>query len=124
MPLRLSSHSIVVEHIMVEKVNERRTKPRLDVSLAAIWEGVPGSRMTRVTDLSVGGCYIDSIAEVNDCDFLEFKMQLPNGEWLELKGEVANHIRGMGFGIRFVALASEQIQKLQQLIEYLEIQAA
>jgi len=32
--------------------------------LDAVWDGALGDRHTRIADLSAGGCYIDSIAEV------------------------------------------------------------
>jgi hypothetical protein len=41
---------------------------------------------------------------------------LQNGERLELSGEVAHQMPPMGFGVRFVNLNSEQLEKLRSLL--------
>jgi hypothetical protein len=97
-------------------MSERRTDTRLEVCLDAVWDGAPGNRPTRVADLSEGGCYIDSMAEVYVGEFLYLKIRLPNGEWLELTGEVAHLTSRLGFGVRFVDLSNEQSQTLRWLI--------
>ncbi len=101
-------------------MSERRTDNRLEVCLDAVWDGALGDRHTRIADLSAGGCYIDSIAEVYVGEFLRLKIQLPNGQWLELMGEVAHRVSRLGFGVRFVDLANEQLMTLQWLITHLE----
>ncbi|RYC03309.1 PilZ domain-containing protein, partial [Ciceribacter ferrooxidans] len=45
-------------------MDERRSKPRLNVSLDAFWHGETGRQSARVTDLSEGGCYLDTVGEV------------------------------------------------------------
>ncbi len=100
-------------------MSERRTDTRLEVCLDAVWDGALGNRRTRVADLSEGGCYIDSIAEVYVGEILYLKIQLPNGQWLELQGEVAHRVSRLGFGVRFVDLSSEQSQTLRWLITHL-----
>ena len=100
-------------------MSERRTENRLEVCLDAIWDGALGNRHTRVADLSEGGCYIDSIAEVYVGEFLYLKIQLPNDQWLELTGEVAHRVARLGFGVRFVDLSDEQLQTLRWLITHL-----
>jgi hypothetical protein len=103
-------------------MSERRTDTRLEVCLDAVWDGAVGNRHTRVADLSEGGCYIDSIAEVCIGELLYLKIQLPNGERLEVTGEVAHLVSRLGFGVRFVDLASEQLQMLRRLITHFEEQ--
>src|SRR5258707_13474472 len=100
-------------------MSERRTDIRLEVCIDAIWDGALVNRRTRVADLSEGGCYIDSIAEVYVGEFLSLKIQLPTGQWLELTGEVAHRVARLGFGVRFVDLANEQLETLLWLITHL-----
>ena len=100
-------------------MSERRTDTRLEVCLDAVWDGALGNRRTRVADLSEGGCYVDSMAEVYVGEFLYLKIQLPNGQWLELTGEVVHRLERLGFGVRFVDLAVEQLETLRWLITHL-----
>lgn len=100
--------------------NERRSEKRWEVCLDAVWEGTSGNYSARVTDLSEGGCYIDTMGEASEGEILNFKMLLPSGDWLFLSGEVAHKNAPMGFGVRFANLTEDQIARLQSLIEELE----
>lgn len=94
---------------------DRRRDKRWDVCLDAVWDG----STARVTDLSEGGCYIDSLNQPNVGDILNLKLQLPNGAWLELTGEVAHQTPPLGFGLRFVELTDVQLINLRSLIAHL-----
>ncbi len=72
------------------KMSDRRREERLEVCLDAVWDGKSGNYDARVTDLSEGGCYVDTLGEAHVGEILSFKLQLPGGEWLELTGEVAH----------------------------------
>jgi hypothetical protein len=100
-------------------MDERRSQERLDVSLDAVWDG-HGSRPARITDLSEAGCFVDTTGEACIGEQLTFRVQLPEGNWLELCGEVAHHMRPVGFGLRFVELSDEQREQLLSFIEYLK----
>ena len=101
-------------------MDERRSGQRWDVSLDAVWDGKSGNYTARITDLSDGGCYMDSLGDVTMGERLHLKLQLPNGEWLGLNGEVAHHTPPVGFGVRFLDLSDEQLEKLRGFIEYLK----
>ena len=100
-------------------MNERRRKDRLEVCLDAAWDGESGNYTARVTDLSEGGCYLDTMGEAQSGEIVNFKLQLPGGDWLELTGEVAHQSPPMGFGLRFIDLTDEQIEKLHSFISQL-----
>lgn len=97
-------------------MNDRRREERSQVCLEAVWDGESGKHPARVTDLSEGGCYIDTLGGTQAGEILNLKLQLPGGEWLELAGEVAHQSPPLGFGLRFGNLTGEQIQKLRSLI--------
>src|SRR5919106_1793152 len=82
------SHDLTVFSFNEQNMDERRTGHRWDVSLDAVWNGKSGNYTARITDLSDGGCYMDSLGNVTMGELLNLKLQLPNGEWLELTGEV------------------------------------
>jgi PilZ domain len=101
-------------------MSERRSGHRWDVSLDAVWGGKSGNYTARITDLSDGGCYMDSLGDVVMGEVVDLKLALPNGEWLELTGEVAHHTPPVGFGIRFLDLSDQQLKTLRAFIEYLK----
>ena len=98
-------------------MSDRRREKRWEVCLDAVWDGKSGNYTARVTDLSEGGCYVDTLGEAHVGEILNLKLQLPGGEWLELSGEVAHQSPPLGFGLRFVDLTDEQIEKLRSLID-------
>lgn len=100
-------------------MSDRRREKRWEVCLDAVWDGKSGNYGARVTDLSEGGCYIDSLSKVQVGEVLKLKLKLPNGDWLELIGEVAHQAPPLGFGLRFVNISDEQTEKLRSLLEYL-----
>src|ERR1044071_10449128 len=99
-------------------MDDRRSRPRLSVSLDAVWDGDSGGKHSaRVTDLSEGGCYLDTVGEVMTGEIVAFRVLLPDDDWLYLEGEVKHHRHGMGFGVRFVDLNEEQTEKLLRLLQ-------
>lgn len=97
-------------------MDDRRTKPRLSVSLDARLDTETEVHHARVTNLSEGGCYLDSVGEVRSGEIVGFRVLLPNGEWVYLEGEVRHHGGGSGFGVKFVELNEEQTTNLQWLL--------
>lgn len=103
--------------MMIEPMDDRRSRPRLSVSLDAVWDEDSGARHSaRVTDLSEGGCYLDTVGEVMTGEIVAFRVLLPDDDWLYLEGEVKHHRHGFGFGVQFVELNLEQTEKLFSLL--------
>ena len=101
-------------------MSDRRRDERWEVCLDAVWDGKSGNYTARVTDLSEGGCYVDTLGDAHVGEILSFKLLMPSGEWLQLTGEVAHETPPLGFGLRFVYLAEEQVEKLRLLISNLQ----
>jgi hypothetical protein len=100
-------------------MSDRRREDRFEVCLDAVWDGKSGNYIARVTDLSEGGCYVDTMGEAHVGEIITFKLQLPTGD-LELTGEVAHETPPLGFGLRFVYLTDDQTQQLRSLISQLQ----
>ena len=98
-------------------MSDRRNEKRWDVCLDAVWDGKSGNYTARVTDLSEGGCYVDTMGAAQVSEVITFKLQLPDGDWLELSGEVAHQTPPLGFGLRFINLTDDQLEKLRSLIQ-------
>jgi hypothetical protein len=97
-------------------MSDKRKELRIEVCLDAIWDGTMGKYSARVTDLSEGGCYIDSLCGAYVGEVVRFNVQLPDGEWLELSGEIAHHVPQIGFGVRFVDMSDTNRQKLKAFL--------
>ena len=98
-------------------MHDRREKPRLRVSLDAMWDSSTQAHSARVTDLSEGGCFLDSVGEVRAGEIVGFRVLLPNDDWLYLEGEVRHYTAGRGFGVKFVELNDEQTENLHWLLK-------
>ena len=98
-------------------MDDRRSKPRLSVHLDAVWHGGEERHSARITDLSEGGCYLDTVGEVMIGEIVAFRVLLPDDDWLYLEGEVRHHHLGVGFGVQFVDLNEEQTEKLLVLLQ-------
>jgi hypothetical protein len=96
---------------------ERRERPRLRVSLDAEWDGNTGQQSAKVANISEGGCYLDTVGEVRRGEIVGFRVQLPDGDWLYLEGEVRHYSAGLGFGVQFLELDADQQQKIDVLIK-------
>lgn len=97
-------------------MKEKRTDPRVDICLTARLQGSSTNQNARISDLSKGGCYVDSIAEVIVGETLFLKLLMPDGEWFELQGVVAHHTPRLGFGVRFVNLDEKQHHQIRSLL--------
>jgi hypothetical protein len=101
-------------------MDDRRQQPRLNVSLDAEWDGTTGRHPARVTNLSEGGCYMDTVGEVRRGEIVGFRVLLPDGDWLYLEGEVRHYSAGLGFGVQFVELEEDQERKIALVIRIAE----
>lgn len=93
---------------------DRRVNPRLSVSLDASWDR---EHPARITNLSEGGCYLDTVGEVMRGEIVGFRVLLPDGDFLYLEGEVRHFTAGSGFGVQFVDLNEEQQANLKRLLQ-------
>ena len=70
----------------------------------------------RVDDVSVGGCFVNTLGRVELNEAVNLEIQLPSGEWLPLQGSVVSYQPGVGFGLSFASLSKEQTAILEELI--------
>ena len=71
-------------------------------------ECASGKRQVRVTDISSGGCYVETIVAVQVGEEVKFDLSHPDGRMVPFSGEVAYHFPGLGFGVKFINLNDEQ----------------
>jgi hypothetical protein len=97
-------------------MDERRSRPRLSVNLEAVWDSATDNHPALITDLSLGGCYMNTVGEIMTGEMVGFRVLLPDGDWLYVEGEVRHHTIGRGFGVQFVDLDPEQNEKIEWLL--------
>ena len=99
---------------------DRRTDERVSTNLSARWDGISGTHEARIEDVSLGGCFVNTVgrADLGEIVVLEFK--LPSKDWLQLRGEVVSYQEGIGFGIVFSFLTEDEEYALRELITYAE----
>ena len=96
--------------------NERRRQPRASAMLEIRWEDLSGRYNARITDISVDGCYIESIGQVTVGQQIRFEIHLPTKTWVPVRGEVVNHHPNLGFGVRFVGMTEQEKEVLAQML--------
>ena len=75
-----------------------------------------GKRSARISDISLGGCYIDTIAQVPVGETLTLVIASSKGESMHFAGKVAYVLENFGFGVEFTDLTDPQRQFLAELV--------
>ena len=97
---------------------ERRRHKRVSVSLEAKLEGLHSNYPARVSDISIGGCYVETLAQVSVGEHVRVEVRMPTGSWLSLRGEVLYFHHTVGFGMRFLQLSQLEMEILNNLVSY------
>ena len=100
--------------------DERRINKRKRILLEAKWKGVSRRHEARVDDVSLGGCFVNTYAQVELGEHIDLQIQLASGEWLPLRGDVASYQPGVGFGMSFTSLTDEETAGLEELMRTAE----
>lgn len=101
-------------------MDERRSRPRLSVNLEAVWDSESDNHPALITDLSLGGCYLNTVGETRVGETVGFRVLMPDGDWLYIESEVRHHAGGLGFGVQFVDLSVDQHEKIEWLLRIAE----
>ncbi|MBA2341226.1 MAG: response regulator [Pyrinomonadaceae bacterium] len=93
-----------------------RKHQRVPVLFEVVLEATSGKHDARMSDISMGGCYIDTIGHVSTGEAVVFKVNLPTGHWVQLRGEVVHHLPNVGVGLRFAHLSEEEEILIEQVV--------
>ncbi len=93
-------------------------RTRVEVDLPVELAGGSGASAARASDISAGGCYIESAHPARIKSRIVFRLMLPSGRWLMLTGEVTHSRDGSGFGVRFIGMADTAQQAVAHFLEY------
>jgi Tfp pilus assembly protein PilZ len=90
-----------------------RTQYFTEISL----ESASGKREARISDVSLGGCFVDTITNVSEGEEVHLRSTLENGDRLDIKGKVAYVMGGFGFGVEFTELDGDSEAVLKKIIQ-------
>ena len=103
-------HTAVVPADEIEPI-ERRQHERLQIYLRVRWEGLFGCYEGTLSDISAGGCFILSEKQTTLRELIRLEVELHDGEWVKVWGEVTNQFPGVGFGVRYTEVDGEDEDK-------------
>ena len=93
-----------------------RQNERTPFLIEIMLESASGKREARISDISLGGCFVDTIMTVRPGEDVSLTGKLETGEPLELKGKVAYVMDGFGFGVSFTDLSDESKVLVERMV--------
>lgn len=101
-------------------MHEQRNTARIPVRLEVQWNGITTRCPDVTSDVSLGGCYIESLNPVRIGQVLNLELCLTSNVTFPFRGEVRYHHPNIGFGIKFLKLSTFQQKTLNTLMGYWE----
>ena len=95
-------------------MSERRQNPRVQGPFEGYWDGT-GAQQGRVVDLSVSGCFLESITAPAVGQVVVVSIAIGPGQ-IDLPGEVVYAETNLGFGVRFTEAPAALIDVLRREI--------
>lgn len=99
-------------------MTEQRKDARVPVRLEVEWGTLPSRCPDVTSDVSLGGCYVESLNSVKVGQVLNLSLNLPSNKTLRFRGEVRYHQPTIGFGVRFLQLSPFEQATLKALIRH------
>jgi hypothetical protein len=93
-----------------------REQERVSFFVEVVLESASGKREARISDLSLGGCFIDSIALMTEGESVAFELLREGGQLVRFTGRVTYVLPGVGFGVRFTNISEDQQAFLEQVV--------
>ena len=104
-----------------ERSQERRAHRRVRGPFDAVRMGLLEFKV-RVYDLSAGGCLIDSPTPITTEHPIRLRIALPDGNFVIVRGEVTLPLRDVGYAVRFIDLDQSTRHRIEQALEYVQIE--
>lgn len=95
---------------------ERRSAKRFSVTIDIEWERGSDRHSGTLSDLSEGGCFVLSGAEISDGDTIGLFIPIGDGMKVQFSGLVTNHVFEIGFAVRFDSMTEAQRNVLRNYL--------
>lgn len=96
--------------------DEKRKHDRIALVMEASWEGSGTKSVARTTDISLTGCFVDTLGQVGVGDVLNLRFTSPGGDHISVEGKVMYHQNGVGFGVRFTRMSDADRRRLESIL--------
>jgi hypothetical protein len=96
-------------------MSERRAHPRVKGPFEGWWDGA-GTKAGRVTDLSVGGCFVESLLLPNPGQVVTVSIAVGGGQ-INLPAQVLYGEATHGFAVKFVDMPDGIANLLKKEVE-------
>ena len=98
-------------------IQERRTHPRAGPFDGA-WSGASGGSGVRISDLSEGGCFVESLIVPPLNDRVTVMLALGSADDTRVTGHVTTTDPGIGFGVQFTELETAQRSVIREAVQH------
>jgi|GEM_PF-1600611 len=93
------------------------TENPLTVALEVVWGDSATKQDTRMSEITMAGCYIEeSLPGMSVGDVIEFKVHLPNGPWVALRGQLVLDEYPIGCELSFMGLTDSDKRLLAHIV--------
>lgn len=97
--------------------DDRRRFPRDDRPIYGVWLGASGSAKIRFGDLSMGGCFAQTLIKPKVGDHTSLSVDGLDGAPIVLKGRVVSVDPTLGFAIEYEDMDQASLDRLRALLE-------
>jgi hypothetical protein len=95
--------------------DDRRKHPRVTHLFVGQWHAASGAAQVRVADLSVGGCFVQSLAQPAKGEMTSVTVTVGEREFT-FSGRVVYIEPGMGFSMKFGPMPASEAAELTGLL--------
>ena len=99
---------------------ERRRHPRVSQPFEGSWRGASGATKCRIGDISLGGCFVQSLAMPTPGESTVVSISIGPGHSLTFTGRVVYVDPGMGFAVQFSEIGTTEVGELRRLFDALK----
>ena len=96
---------------------ERRQDLRVKNWFDGSWQGSSGSSRCRLSDVSIAGCFVHSLAAPRVGERTTVIIDLGPSHSISIESDVVYVEPTMGFGVKFQNVGAETLTQLQRLID-------
>jgi hypothetical protein len=87
---------------------EKRTSKRAAVNLPVRWDGSSGLHESRIQDIGLGGCFVNTKGIVQPGEAVALLIKMPTGRWMPMRGKITSYQPGIGFGVVFKTMTEAE----------------
>lgn len=97
-------------------MQDQRRSERIPLLIDVEFESAGVRRKARITNLGTLGVFIETDSPLTVGLHLKLRFSLERGQQIETYGVVAHRQTGLGMGVAFISISSEEVKQIKKLI--------